>query len=130
MGETRIRVVVADDDPGTLAMVAEALRKLGADVTCAASGAELIERLASATFDLVVTDVAMPWMSGLQVAHSARTAGLVLPTLVITAMRDRKIAAQVRALGASVALLYKPFGLGELRDAITAVLARGPTEAP
>jgi CheY-like chemotaxis protein len=59
------RVLVADDDPLLLATVTDALTHLGAKVTSAASGAELIEQMANeGPFDLVVTDISMPWMNG------------------------------------------------------------------
>jgi len=72
-----VRVLVADDDPLLLATVADALTHLGGNVTSAASGAELIEQMANeGPFDLVVTDISMPWMNGLQAMQAARTAGL------------------------------------------------------
>ncbi|MCX5746791.1 MAG: response regulator [Proteobacteria bacterium] len=114
--------LVADDDPEMLRMVSEAVEELGVDVTRATTGDELISKLADGCFDLVVTDVSMPWMTGLQAMHAARTAGLSIPIVVITALRDAKIAAQVAALGADAILLPKPFGIEQLHAAIRGVL--------
>ena len=98
---SRARVLVADDDPQLLDAVADALTRLGADVVRASSGAELIEQLANAgPFDLVVTDIGMPWMSGLQAIRSTRAAGLATSVIVMTALTDPRIPAQVQALGA------------------------------
>jgi CheY-like chemotaxis protein len=120
----RSHVLVADDDPLLLSAVADALIHLGAVVSRAESGAELIERLAGeGPFDLVVTDVAMPWMSGLQAMHSARTAGLGTPVIVMTALKDERIAAQVQALGRHAILLRKPFELSELEATATRLLS-------
>lgn len=120
-----LRVLVAEDDPAMLETVAAAVGATGADVTTAASGAELVQLLAEeGPFDLVVTDVAMPWMSGIQVSLAARNAGLQMPIIVMTAMRDEKVARQVATLGHSAILLHKPFGLGELESAMQRVLAR------
>lgn len=119
------RILVADDDPELLGTVSEALARLGAMVVEAGSGAELIDRLAEdEPFDLIVTDISMPWMSGLQVMQSARTAGLEAGVIIMTALRDERIPAQVEALGRHVILLRKPFELAELEDAAAELLSR------
>ena len=116
-------VLVADDDPQLLDAVADGLTRLGADVVRADSGANLIEQLASAgPFDLVVTDISMPWMSGLQAIRSTRAAGLATSVIVMTALTDERIPAQVRALGGKALLLRKPFGLSELESAASKLL--------
>ena len=117
------RVLVADDDPELLEAVAEALTRLGADVIQASNGAQLIEQLADkGPFDLVVTDIAMPWMTGVRAMRAARIAGLGTPLIVMTALRDDSIPAQVRAVGAT--LLRKPFELAELESAAAKLLAQ------
>jgi CheY-like chemotaxis protein len=124
------RVLVADDDPLLLATVAEALTHLGAKVTRAASGAELIEQLGNeGPFDLVVTDVSMPWMNGLQAMQAVRTAGLGTPLIVMTALADERLPSQIRALGESALLLRKPFELSQLVAAASQMLARRRTPA-
>lgn len=117
------RVLVADDDPDLLAAVVASLRSVGATVTSATTGAELLERLAEdGPFDLLVTDISMPWMTGLQVAHSAREAGLSIPLLVMTGLSDPSIDGRVRALGGHTALLRKPFDLDDLVRAMRALV--------
>jgi CheY-like chemotaxis protein len=118
------RILVADDDPQLLDAVAESLTRRGADVVCAEGGAELIEQLAEqGPFGLVITDISMPWMNGLQAMYSARTAGLGTAVIVMTALRDERIPEQVRALGENARLLHKPFEQGELLSAATDLLA-------
>jgi CheY-like chemotaxis protein len=125
--DPRSRILVADDDPELLATVSDALRRGGADVVSVSSGAEMIQRVADkGPFDLVVTDISMPWMSGLQVAQSARGAGLNMPIIVMTALADRELArlsGQLRALGDRVVMLRKPFGLEELDGAVARLLS-------
>ena len=117
------RVLVADDDPQLLESVAEALTRVGADVVQATNGAQLIEHMADhGPFDLVVTDIAMPWMSGVRAMRAARTAGLGMPLVVMTALRDEGIAAEVKSVGAT--LLRKPFALGELESVAAKLLAK------
>jgi CheY-like chemotaxis protein len=124
-GLGRLRALVADDDEQTLHMVAQAVELFGAEVTCASTGGELIEALgAGKPFDLIVTDVAMPWMTGLQVMHSVRTAGLHTPVVVMTALQDPSVAAQASRLGHDAVLLRKPFNVDALHAAIRGVLGR------
>jgi CheY-like chemotaxis protein len=107
-------VLVADDDAATLSVVADALQPVGS-VTCADDGNELMQALADGAFDLVVTDIQMPWMTGMHVAHSIRTAGLQVPVIVMTALPIA--ASEVQKLGPRSCLLRKPFRLGELMAA-------------
>lgn len=119
----RSRVLVADDDPELLEAVADALTHLGADVVEARDGAQLIDTLADqGPFDLLVTDIAMPWMNGVRAMRAARAAGIGTSLIVMTALRDDSIPAQVQALGGT--LLHKPFDVAEL-EAVAAKLLAG-----
>jgi CheY-like chemotaxis protein len=118
------RVLVADDDPELLAAVADALKRLGHDVVQVESGAGLVNRLANeGPFDLIVSDISMPWMDGLKALSSMRTAGVATPVIVMTALRDQQIPAQVQALGLNVVLLRKPFELDELEAAVATLVS-------
>ena len=121
---TRPRALVADDDAELLSLVTRALRHLGTDVTAVASGGELLEKVANeGPFDVIVTDISMPWMTGLQVMHSARAAGLPVPVVIMTALRDPTLPEQVASLGARAELLHKPFSIEELEAALRKCLA-------
>ena len=125
------RVLLADDDPQLLEAVGEALTRLHADVVRASSGADLIEQLATAgPFDLIVTDISMPWMSGLQAIRSMRAAGLPTLVIVMTALSDPRISAQVKSLGANTVLLRKPFRVGELEAAAHALVRHASEGSP
>ena len=128
---TKLRALVADDDPDMLSMVTKALRRYGADVVSATTGGELLELVANeGPFDVIVTDIAMPWMTGLHVMHSARAAGLPVPVVVMTALRDPTLPAQVSSLGARAELLPKPFSIDELYQALRRCLAEPGEHAP
>jgi CheY-like chemotaxis protein len=118
------RILVADDDPEVLESVTHALEELGAHVVPARSGHELIALLGEeGPFSLVVTDISMPWMTGLQAMHSARYAGLLTPIIVITGLTDVQVPAQVQSLGHAVVLLRKPFRLDHLVEEAARLLA-------
>ena len=118
------RILVADDDLDLLQAIGDILVLDGYRVTRVHDGSALIEALADRSYDLLVTDISMPWMTGLQVSHSARYAGLEVPIVVITALRDENLAADVAALGPNARLLRKPFAIEELEGAIRDLLAR------
>jgi CheY-like chemotaxis protein len=119
-----VSVLVADDDPQLLEAVCEAFNRMNANVVRASSGADLIEQLATAgPFDLVVTDISMPWMSGLQAMRATRAAGLATPVIVMTALKDNRLAAQVESLGENAVFLRKPFQLSELESAASMLMS-------
>jgi DNA-binding response OmpR family regulator len=116
------RVLIADDDPELLQAVTDVVTRLGAHVVQASDGAQLIECLADdGPFDVVITDIAMPWMTGLRAMRAARLGGLGSSIIVMTALRDHGIPAQVSALGAT--LLRKPFHPAELESLVARLLA-------
>jgi DNA-binding response OmpR family regulator len=117
------RVLVADDDPDLLEVVATSLTDSGAEVVRATTGADLLEHLADdGPFDLIITDIGMPWMTGFQVAHSVREAGLDVPVIIMTGRDDPSIPERVRSLGKRAALLRKPFDSEALGAAVASLL--------
>ena len=124
------RVLVADDDADVLAAVSDALASLGFTVLSVDSGAGLIDSLATdGPFDLIVTDISMPWMDSLKTLRSIRSAGVTTPVIVITALTDEQIPNRVQALGANAILLRKPFDLDELAAAARRMTNGGPMGA-
>jgi two-component system OmpR family response regulator len=117
------RIVIADDDPDSLELLRLALGGPQIEICEAANGADLVDLLAeSGPFDLIVTDVLMPWMEGLQVLHSARAAEIRTPVLVITGLTRPDLQTKVDRLG-NAKLLHKPFGIPELRSAVANLVA-------
>ncbi|MGE5185778.1 MAG: response regulator [Acidobacteriota bacterium] len=107
----RLRALVAEDDPETIELVSEIVDQFGADVTRAPTGQELLTRVCDdAPYDFIVADVAMPWLLAVQIVR--------VPVVVMTALREPKIADQVYALGEHATLLFKPFTFEELVSAL------------
>jgi CheY-like chemotaxis protein len=101
------KILVVDDDDLVQIAVSELLRSRGYDVTTASSGAEALATMAGATFDLVLLDVIMPQMNGLEVCKRIRAmeGNADLPIIMLTA----KSADEDRLLGMEAgANLYLP----------------------
>ncbi len=117
-----LRILVADDDADLRESVVELLTVRGASVVSVPSGAELLARLGEGEpYDLVITDMLMPWLTGLQVASSVREAGLDVPVILITGASDDSLEGRVDSLERA-GLLREPFGADQLHAAIVALL--------
>lgn len=119
---TTFRVAIADDDPESRELLRHILRSPDTEIVEAVNGAALIQLLAEQSpFDLIVTDVDMPWMEGLQALRSARAADILTPAVVITGLARPDLEATVARLGVTK-LLRKPFGAAQLREAIASLV--------
>jgi CheY-like chemotaxis protein len=127
--DTHARVLVAEDDYDMRAMIAAALRAEGHSVIEATNGIELLDAIAAALisrrpedgFDVVLSDVRMPRINGIDVITRLREASWHVPVIVMTASGDTSFLDHLRKLG--IRLLEKPFDLDDLRDAITSAVS-------
>jgi two-component system cell cycle response regulator CtrA len=118
------RVAIADDDPDSLELLRVALESPMTEIYEATNGVELVQLLVdSGPFDLVITDVLMPWIEGLQVLRSARLAEISTPVLVVSGLTRPELQTVVDAIG-NAALLHKPLGIPDLRAAISDLMSR------
>ncbi|HJW68429.1 MAG TPA: sigma-54 dependent transcriptional regulator [Candidatus Binatia bacterium] len=107
------RVLIVDDEPG----VRESLRILLKDThepVAVGSAPEALSQLACAPFDLVLLDIVMPGIDGLQLLEAIRGQYPTLPVVMLTATRTVKTAVDAMKLGA-FDYLTKPFDVDELR---------------
>jgi CheY-like chemotaxis protein len=116
-------VLLVDDEPSVLAVLRETLLTWGLTVEACASveAAERVFAAAPESFDLVVTDHAMPQMTGIELAERLRARLPTLRWLLCTGFADDASIARARALGA-LAVLHKPVEPVELRTAIESAL--------
>ncbi|MGH7518105.1 MAG: PAS domain-containing protein [Gemmatimonadales bacterium] len=115
------RVLVVDDDPSVLALLARMLGTLGFEVTTATDGREAIAALETRGFDLVVTDVVLPEMDGIAVAQVAERRGDV-PVLFVSGCTSEEL--EQRGLSGSAAVMQKPFTADDFARAIAPLIAR------
>jgi DNA-binding response OmpR family regulator len=119
------RVVVADDDADIRDLVAFKLEAAGMDVVAVADGAAALEACQHVPPDLVILDVMMPGMSGLDVCRALRDSiGLAqVPVILLTARAQESDVAQGFDAGADD-YVVKPFSPRELAARVNAVMSR------
>jgi DNA-binding NtrC family response regulator len=107
------RLLIVDDDPGQRSLLDSFLKSQGFDTTLATSGEQALETLRAGGFDMMISDVRMPGISGLETLRRARLEHATLPVLLITAFTDIRDAVGAMRDGA-VNYLSKPIDLDEL----------------
>jgi CheY-like chemotaxis protein len=116
------RVLIADDDPEALDLLGDILSSPAVEISRATSGAELVVLLIEqGPFDLIVTDIDMPWMEGLAVIRSARAAQIHAPVLFVSGLSRPDLPAIVERLG-NAKLVRKPIAVAALRKTVGEML--------
>jgi signal transduction histidine kinase len=118
-----IRILVADDDPDIVLSVSERLRWMGHEVITAGDGHAALSAVESHTLDLVLIDVSMPQLSGIEVLKRIRPRWPNLPVVILTAYGTIRLAVEAMKEGA-VDFIAKPFEHGQIDTVVTTVLGR------
>jgi two-component system, cell cycle response regulator len=114
------QVLVADDDISIRTLIAEVLGDDGFDVTTAANGEEAWEKFEKASHEIVLTDIRMPLLDGLQLLQRIRTKSPMTRVLILTSFAS--VASSVQALkDGAFDYLIKPF---ESLDAVSRTVQR------
>jgi DNA-binding response OmpR family regulator len=116
------RILLVDDEQAILTLLSYPLRKEGYEVVRAADGQEALARFAESAFDLVVLDVMMPKLDGLEVCRRLRAKSSV-PIIMLTAKAEEIDKVLGLELGADD-YITKPFSMREFRSRIKASLRR------
>ncbi len=120
-----VRVLLVEDDEDNRELMAEVLESAGYQVVTAGTGAEGLRILAESSVDVVITDVGMPGMGGLEVARAAKEIAPRVPVIVVTGYAEREDIASARGREVD-AVLVKPVDPDSLTAAVAdMVAARG-----
>jgi CheY-like chemotaxis protein len=124
----KMRVLVADDDSAIRALVCRVLERRGYDVETASDGAEAIELLDRAEFDLLVLDLMMPRVDGIGVINDLTTRPAPRPPVLVMTAAVPDILRRVPE-GSVAGVIMKPFDLELLLQAVDAAIQTGSTPA-
>jgi DNA-binding response OmpR family regulator len=112
-----LRVLVTEDEPGLRQILSSYLKVDGHTVEQAANGLEALTKYADGTFDLLITDRAMPEMGGDQLAFELKQRGSTMPVIMLTGLGDLMNEVGERPDGVDL-VVAKPVTLAELRAAL------------
>jgi two-component system capsular synthesis sensor histidine kinase RcsC len=117
------RILVADDEPGLVAVVRQLMERSGASVTVAQGGAAALEALrkSETAYDVVITDLDMPEVDGWEVAATVKSAHPRTPVVMLTGWAGEIAPEDFAKRGVDV-VLAKPCSRAELESAITHLL--------
>lgn len=126
-----VRVLVVDDEEPVSGLLGRLLRELGHDPQIATSGTEALACLERETFDLVLTDVKMPGMSGFDLHQAIARRDPNLARRVVFVTGDTLSAAtQARLAQTGNAYLAKPFAIEKLEELVRTLLSRRTVAQP
>jgi len=121
----RHRVLVVEDQVAVAEFVHDALTEIGYAVALAATAAEALARLVLDDLDLVLLDLNLPDLPGLELLDRLRAQWPKVPVVIISGTEDPILAQAALARGAAD-YVTKPFPLDRLREVVEVVLARRP----
>jgi CheY-like chemotaxis protein len=122
-----LRVLAAEDNAGNRHVLQALLEPLAVSLTLVEDGAQALEALSAASFDMVLMDANMPVMDGLTALRAIRASGSLIPVWMLTANVYDEDVNRYRAAGAD-GVVRKPIALEELFAALSDAAAR--VEAP
>src|SRR5262249_37249729 len=125
MAPMKTRILIVEDDPDIAQLVARYLEKAGFQTELAGNGREALQSIATRLPDLMVLDLMLPQVDGIEICRSVRasTATAALPIIMLTARADESERIVGLELGADD-YLAKPFSPGELVARVRALLRR------
>lgn len=117
------RILIVEDEPGIRMGLSYTLAPLHAEIFQAENGVEALKVLAADDVDLVITDLAMPEMNGLELLRRLRMGPKKYPALVMTAHLDQIMIKQINQLGA-LGLIDKPWSDEEMLEVVKNILLK------
>jgi DNA-binding response OmpR family regulator len=119
-----MKVLICEDDEMVLKMVEFKLQKEGYDVYLASDGKEALEKVTSIKPDIIITDIMMPYLTGLEIVHHVRKVlNLDTPIIIVSSIGLEKTVLEAFQLGADD-FITKPFSPNELSVRVKKILMK------
>ncbi len=118
-----MKILLIEDEPGLVSVIIRGLNEAGMEVSVAADGQVGLEMAQKHEFDLIILDIMLPGMNGIQVCRALRNAGNNIPVLMLTALSSTENIITGLDSGADD-YLVKPFKFAELEARIRSLVRR------
>ncbi|KGO92135.1 response regulator transcription factor [Flavobacterium subsaxonicum] len=122
-----MKLLIVEDEPNLLSVIRKGLSEKNHDVSAALDGTTALEMLANNAFDVVVLDVMLPDINGIEICRRLRAAGNFVPILMLTALTSSENIVNGLNTGADD-YMAKPFRFAELEARINALARRAGQE--
>ena len=123
-----MRILLIEDEPGLVSVIIRGLTEAGMQVSVAGDGQIGYEMAAKHEFDLIILDIMLPGMNGIQVCRALRNAGNNIPVIMLTALSSTENIITGLDSGADD-YLVKPFKFAELEARIRSLVRRSKSIA-
>lgn len=123
LSENPQQILIVDDDPQMRLALMEAVKRLGHKAVLSNNGKDALEKLNALNFSMIITDMMMPAMTGLDLLKEIRQASSKIPVLVITAFGTIENAVDTMKEGA-VDYLVKPFSFDTIKKTIDSIIRK------
>ncbi len=120
-GPTKAKILLAEDQPDMRELLAHRLRSLGYEVVEAADGREMMQELEESDADLIISDLHMPQLSGLQCLEQLRQRNMQTPFILMSAFADKATHLEATRLGATF-VYNKPLDVQHLVSTVWAIV--------
>ncbi len=118
-----MKILIAEDEPMLLKTIELKLKKEGYEVITTHDGREAIAKIEEQAPDLVISDIMMPYASGLEITALLKQKQKQIPIIILSAMEQEKVVMEAFELGADD-YITKPFSLNELSIRVKRLMAR------
>ncbi len=119
-----MKILVAEDEPIVLKIIELRLKKDGYTVITTENGKDALEEIEKQAPDLVITDIMMPFASGLEILGKVKNREKKIPVIILSAMGEESVVLEAFKLGADD-YIEKPFNANELSVRVMRLL-NGP----
>jgi len=118
-----MRILVIDDEKEICEMISKALERNGYEVVTAHSIRSAAQMIRSETWDLVITDVMLPYVGGFELVDAIKSTSAI-PVIMMTGMSDEVLSATVHKADM---VIHKPFSVYDLMNAVKMLTEREKT---
>ncbi|WP_376096400.1 response regulator [Roseomonas sp. CCTCC AB2023176] len=124
-------LLIAEDEEAIALLLLEAMEEAGLRATLARDGLDALDRLGRQRFDLLLTDIRMPRLGGVDLVRALWQRSSRMPVIVLSGYMTPKDATDLRALGVRPeAILSKPTGLAQVVEAVLTALHASDATPP